>query len=180
MLLVCEMGTTGLLTLLTAAAAVVNIFGGLLDDKVVAVDSSVWLHQLCLRYPKEVHEGNFKPVATAFINRARDVAASGAQLIFIFENRKVLAKAQTDRKRAEKRAKAYAELENMETDDVEVDDKVLKALLSVSPELVTAVIREVRIAGYKYEVAPGEADSQLVYHARVKKDVDYVLTDRRL
>ena len=171
------MGTTGLLRYLTPFAMVVNIWV-YLSGKTVAVDASVWLHQLCLRYPHEMHAGNHSPVVAAFVKRASDLANSGANLIFVFENRKVAAKAQTDKKRAEKRAAAYAALQGCEDSDegLDIDEKVLKALLSVTPELVTAVVAELRRTGFKYVVAPGEADSQLVYLARARTDVEVVLT----
>ena len=163
------MGTNQLIKLLTPTFTLIELSA--LSGKWVGIDASVWLHQFCYRHAKSVVRGNYTPVIEALSKRACDLTALGIILYFVFENRKVVAKAKTDKQRAVKRAKAWADIQGHDSEgEIEVSQKVLQALVSVTPELVTQAIAAVRRLGIHYVVAPGEADSQLVYFSRVAKN----------
>jgi 5'-3' exonuclease len=123
-----------------------------------------------------------------FFRRVDTMLLKGVRPVLVFDGRKLAGKtvAAAQRSLAKLRAQALldAQLDTAGraalaagTLEVEIDPRTLKAVASVTEELITLVIDRLRSApGLAYVVAPYEADAQLAYLARTGK-VQYVFSE---
>eukprot|EP01047_Picozoa_sp_COSAG01_P040457 COSAG01_NODE_3408_length_6127_cov_61.919210_6_plen_584_part_00 len=189
------MGVVGLLPLLQPVTRRVNVFAEC-RGKAVAVDASVWLHQVARQYagdaPQEVggspSEEYVQLVAKAFMHRVQTFSKHGIDVVIVYDGKPVPAKAETAAGRANRRALKLAEAQAAVEAEASADTKAgrlaaakqrmkaQQAAICTSCTVVQATMATVRTAGSaRYIQAPYEADSQLALLDQLGV-VDYVLT----
>jgi 5'-3' exonuclease len=149
-------------------------FNELPSDEPVAIDAPVWLHSICAGHAEEVLQGTHDAVVSGFMRRLKCLRTANLIPVVVFDSVGATSsdKGPEQERRTAKREKAYQSWMDMGwealTDDQKADKesekkRYLQAALSIKPKLVWQVIRELRLEGYSYFVAPGEADHQLVH-----------------
>jgi len=169
------MGIAGVLPLLAPATRRVN-FWTELRDSCVGIDSSVWMHQLALKYCEDVTgDGprSYDGVARDFVDRGKQLIANGIDPLFVFDGKAVPAKGETAAARRERRAAAALRVGSLPDGPDRL--RAQRASISISTAMLAAIIASVRKEGLRYIVAPYEADPQLALLDR-QRVVDYVLT----
>jgi exonuclease-1 len=120
---------------------------------------------------------NPKVVAFEILERCRHFAAWGVKTILVFDGMRQPLKHRTNEERARRRIKCQIEVERLlVSDDVEIDDSLLRSAVAVNEEMVLMVIDHLSANGWSHYVrAPYEADGQLAFMAR-EGEIDYVQT----
>ena len=167
------MGIKGLLPLLADVATTINVFEDL-RGKCVGVDAFVWLHVLAITFLEEVLEKRYNRLAVAFVRRGRRFLAAGVDVVYVFDGKPVPAKNETAvaRNRLRAAAQTAAQGHMPGTDE---HTKALAAAVSITPDMVAAVLSALRTDGQRYMVAPYEADPQLRLLDKLQI-IDYVLS----
>lgn len=146
----------------------------------LGIDVFTWLHPFAKQHADETLRGNYAPVIKRVLGRLRMLRISWkVQVLCVFDGRKLAGKEGTNTRRAERRARALAETDELykaavlaelgaegAADDageieVEIDQATLQAAVGVDEAMVVAVIKAIRAEGYSYVVAPYEADAEL-------------------
>lgn len=147
--------------MLAAAATSVNV-EEVCRGKTLAVDASGWLHKMACNADTlrtMVLDGEYAPLVRAFQARAAHYSRLGIQLVVVFDGEKYPGKARVDESRKKKREDAAAKIEVLVAEGKDVPTTLLNAAVTISWELVEAVIFDVlRRLGIPYFVAPYEAD----------------------
>ncbi|GBG35245.1 Flap endonuclease 1, partial [Hondaea fermentalgiana] len=133
------------------------------------IDALVWLHMYVSVQHEEVSKGNFTSVVQGFIGRLKKLKKWGARPIVVFNGVSNEMKANTNSARSNKRDKMVkglmedlqACLNAGEEPSTALMEKISQANAGVTRDLVYAVIRQLRVEGYPYVVAPYEADHTL-------------------
>ena len=145
-----------------------------------ALDASVWLHQLAVGVDAvAAMKGDYEAVITAFIRRLYKLLFFNVLVFVVFDGAENPAKLQEDAKRASSRAAAkqrFAALcGEVEPDQNELE-KLARSAFSRSPELQEQLQERLTAEGFRWMVAPREADSQLAWLARSGR-VEYVISE---
>ena len=144
----------------------------------VGVDAHVWLHEMVAKHARAVLiDKNPKVVAFEILERCRHFTAWGVKTILVFDGMRQPLKHRTNEERARRRIKCQIEVERLlVSDDVEIDDSLLRSAVAVNEEMVLMVIDHLRANGWSHYVrAPYEADGQLAFMAW-EGEIDYVQT----
>ena len=177
------MGVSGLLPALSATAQTVA-FPDVAAGAAVGVDLSGWLHEICANhYRSVVLAKDHRPVVHDVVERARTYVMAGVRPVFVADGRKLPGKAGTDdqrmRRRLQNQALVEAALDDVDMTElqaaidsggelpVDIEERTLKAAISVGDALVTDTIRALRTAGFFCKKAPYEADAQLAAFDRL-------------
>ena len=145
-----------------------------------ALDASVWLHQLAVGVDAvAAMKGDYEAVITAFIRRLYKLLFFNVLVFVVFDGAENPAKLQEDAKRASSRAAARQRFASL-CGDVEPDphelEKLARAAFSRTPELQEQLQDRLSAEGFRWMVAPREADSQLAWLARSGR-VEYIITE---
>ncbi|KAJ1795857.1 Rad2 nuclease, partial [Coemansia sp. RSA 2399] len=157
------MGITGLLPLLREAQRKGHVkeFSG----QTVGVDSYIWLYRGAFACASDLAMGNATTkYITFFMNRARMLRHYGVEPYFVFDGGPLPSKRETELERQrnrELRRKQGVELwaKGRRKEAFEMFQRCVEA----TPEMARAVIVELKAEGFKYVVAPYEADAQLAF-----------------
>ena len=146
-------------------------FEARIRGKAPAVDAYVWLHELVYSYAEENYRGNYEPLVAAFLGRITKLHRYGAIPFVVFDGEELKGK-KANATRGARRNSALKQLneeyiaavargEDEGAIVAQFDENVLHAANAIKPELVHAVISELRDSGVRYVVAPYEADAQI-------------------
>lgn len=134
--------------------------------KRVQIDGFVWLHSIATKYPIEfVLDNNHAPIIKDYVQLQAWLQGMGILTLSVFDGAGVLAKGVEAEKRARKRAEsmATAELLAQEDDVCEAEiEKHCKIAIKIGWPLVLGTVSALRAAGLAVQVAPYEADSQIL------------------
>ena len=151
---------------------------------ITGVDASIWIHQLARSVDAHAWlAGDFQATIDAFLLRLHKLWRWGLATYVVFDGARHEAKRDEEGKREAKREKArtlLAELRAQVDAGDQVDDgyilKIAKRCVSRSAEFDAELQAALTSNGFRFEVAPFEADSQLAYLARTGL-VEYVITE---
>ncbi|KAJ1735040.1 hypothetical protein LPJ61_000760 [Coemansia biformis] len=157
------MGITGLLPLLSEAQRKGHVkeFAG----QTVGVDSYIWLYKGAFSCAVEIGLGTpTMKYVNSFMTRARMLRHYGVEPLFVFDGGPLPSKRETElerqRSRMEKREKAI-KLWNQSKRKAAFE--MFQRCLEATPQMARAVIDCLQEEGFRYLVAPYEADAQLAY-----------------
>ena len=162
------MGIKGLLPLLADVATTINVFEDL-RGKCVGVDAFVWLHVLAITFLEEVLEKRYDRLAVAFVRRGRRFLAAGVDVVYVFDGKPVPAKNETAVARNKLRAAAQTAAQG-HLPGTDEHTKALAAAVSITPDMIAAVLSALRTDGQRYMVAPYEADPRSAASPRQAAD----------
>jgi exonuclease-1 len=171
------MGVAGLLENLKGITQKAHIseFRG----KRVAVDGYCWLHRGAVFCGKELaHEDNPVRYITFFLNMIKLLQSEGIDAILVvFDGLPLPAKSLTNKKRSNERiAQKQLAFAAESVGDTESAQSHFRRSVSVTFEMVQALISALEKIGVYYMVAPYEADAQLAFLSRANI-VDLVITE---
>ncbi|KAJ2659604.1 Rad2 nuclease [Coemansia sp. RSA 1200] len=176
------MGISGLLPLLREAQRKGHVkeFSG----QTVGVDSYIWLYKGAFACASDLAMGI--PTAkyiTFFMSRARMLRHYGVEPYFVFDGGPLPSKRETELERQrsrESRRKQGVELWNRGNRRAAFE--MFQKSVEATPEMARAVIEQLRAEGFRYVVAPYEADAQLAYleaqgliSAAISEDSDLIV-----
>jgi exonuclease-1 len=172
-----KMGVAGLLENLKGIIQKAHIseFRG----KRVAVDGYCWLHRGAIFCGKELaHGDNTVRYITFFLNMIKLLQSEGIDAILVvFDGLPLLAKSLTNKKRScERIAQKQLAFAAESVGDTESAQSHFRRSVSVTFEMVQALISALEKIGVYYMVAPYEADAQLAFLSRANI-VDLVITE---
>ncbi|KAJ2662981.1 Rad2 nuclease [Coemansia sp. RSA 1199] len=160
------MGITGLLPLLSEAQRKGHIkeFSG----QTVGIDSYIWLYKGAFSCAVEI--GLNQPTTkyiSFFMARAHMLRHHGIDPLFVFDGGSLPSKRITEASRQERRAIRRARAMELwaQSKRSQAFGEFQKCL-EATPRMARAVIDELKRGGFKYLVAPYEADAQLAYLER--------------
>ncbi|KAJ2400336.1 hypothetical protein GGI23_002096 [Coemansia sp. RSA 2559] len=176
------MGIAGLLPLLREAQRKSHVkeFSG----QTVGVDSYIWLYRGAFACASDLAMGNATTkYITFFMNRARMLRHYGVEPYFVFDGGPLPSKRETELERQRNR-----ELRRKQGVDLWAKGRRKEAFemfqrcVEVTPEMARAVVVELKAEGFKYVVAPYEADAQLAFleargmiSASISEDSDLIV-----
>ncbi|KAJ2851296.1 Rad2 nuclease [Coemansia brasiliensis] len=177
-----SMGITGLLPLLKEAQRKGHVkeFSG----QTLGVDSYIWLYKGAFSCAVEL--GLDKPTSkyiSFFMMRARMLRHYGIEPLFVFDGGLLPSKRDTEavrqKNRLERRAQA---LKFWEQSKKKAAFEMFQKSLEATPQMAKMVIEELKKEGFRYLVAPYEADAQLAFlestgiiYAAISEDSDLVV-----
>ncbi|KAJ2780049.1 hypothetical protein H4R18_003664 [Coemansia javaensis] len=157
------MGISGLLPLLSEAQRKGHVkeFAG----QTVGVDSYIWLYKGAFSCAVEVGLGQpTTKYVTSFMARARMLRHHGVEPLFVFDGGPLPSKRETElerqRQRGEKRQRA---IELWAQGRRKPAFEMFQRCLEATPQMAKAVIEQLAQEGFRYLVAPYEADAQLAF-----------------
>ncbi|KAJ2496479.1 Rad2 nuclease [Coemansia sp. RSA 1972] len=160
------MGITGLLPLLSEAQRKGHIkeFSG----QTVGIDSYIWLYKGAFSCAVEI--GLNQPTTkyiSFFMTRAHMLRHHGIDPLFVFDGGMLPSKRITETSRHERRAARRARaMELWAQNKRSLAFGEFQKCLEATPRMARAVIDELKKCGFRYLVAPYEADAQLAYLER--------------
>ncbi|KAJ1759547.1 Rad2 nuclease, partial [Coemansia sp. RSA 1591] len=160
------MGITGLLPLLSEAQRKGHVkeFSG----QTVGIDSYIWLYKGAFSCAVEI--GLNQPTTkyiSFFMARAHMLRHHGIDPLFVFDGGMLPSKRITETSRHERRAARRARaMELWAQNKRSLAYGEFQKCLEATPRMARAVIDELKKCGFRYLVAPYEADAQLAYLER--------------
>ncbi|KAJ2514819.1 hypothetical protein H4217_005537, partial [Coemansia sp. RSA 1939] len=157
------MGISGLLPLLREAQRKGHVkeFSG----QTVGVDSYIWLYKGAFACASDLAMGI--PTAkyvTFFMNRARMLRHYGVEPYFVFDGGPLPSKRATEIERQRSReARRRQGVELWNRGSRRAAFEMFQKAVEATPEMARAVVEQLRAEGFRYVVAPYEADAQLAY-----------------
>lgn len=152
---------------------------------VAALDVSIWLHKLggSVNPLGVVVDKDYTETAEAIIGRLRRLHGHGVEVLVVFDGASSPAKMAEDSSRAAARKEAEAALEALLAKQAageavagtDLRDAARKAFRR-TPEFTAAVQAALDVAGFRWTVAPEEADAHLAWLA-ITGRVQYVLSE---
>ncbi|KAJ2547743.1 Rad2 nuclease, partial [Coemansia sp. RSA 1933] len=176
------MGISGLLPLLREAQRKGHIkeFSG----QTVGVDSYIWLYRGAFACASDLAMGKATTkYVTFFMNRAHMLRHYGVEPYFVFDGGPLPSKRETELERQrnrELRRKQGIDLWNKgrRKEAFEMFQKCVEA----TPQMAYAVVEQLRAQGFRYVIAPYEADAQLAFlesrgfiSAAISEDSDLIV-----
>ena len=144
--------------------------------RVLAIDASVWLHELASHCAASiVVMEDFTEIAALYVQRIELLNKHGISTVSVFDGCAYPPKRATSAAREALRQQAIAKV--MEDPELHARNrsKFLLRAVRIVPQLVQAVIYKLRAGGHSLVVAPFEADAQLTMLA-LQNVVDAVIT----
>ncbi|KAJ2368182.1 Rad2 nuclease [Coemansia sp. RSA 2610] len=160
------MGISGLLPLLSEAQRKGHIDE--LSGKTVGVDSYIWLYKGAFSCAVEIglNQPTTKYVAF-FMTRARMLRHYGVEPLFVFDGGPLPSKRATELERQKHRMERRLQaLELWAQSKKKKAFEMFQRSLEATPQMAKVVIEELKREGFRYLVAPYEADAQLAYLER--------------
>ncbi|KAJ2802804.1 hypothetical protein H4R20_003137 [Coemansia guatemalensis] len=176
------MGITGLLPLLSEAQRKGHVKE--FANKTVGVDSYIWLYKGAFSCAVQVGLGEpTSKYVTFFMTRARMLRHYGVEPLFVFDGGALPSKRETElerqRNRAERRQQAMRLWQQSKR---KAAFEMFQKCLEATPQMAKVVIEQLKAEGFRYLVAPFEADAQLAYlesqgitSASISEDSDLVV-----
>ncbi|KAJ2454507.1 Rad2 nuclease [Coemansia sp. RSA 2336] len=176
------MGITGLLPLLKEAQRKGHVkeFSG----QTLGVDSYIWLYKGAFSCAVEL--GLDKPTSkyvSFFMTRARMLRHHGIEPLFVFDGGLLPSKRETEAARQQRRLERRTQaLKFWEQSKKKAAFEMFQKSLEATPQMAKVVIEELKKEGFRYLVAPYEADAQLAFlesagiiSAAISEDSDLVV-----
>ncbi|KAJ2615687.1 hypothetical protein H4S08_001133 [Coemansia sp. RSA 1365] len=176
------MGITGLLPLLSEAQRKGHVKE--FANKTVGVDSYIWLYKGAFSCAVQVGLGQpTTKYVTFFMTRARMLRHYGVEPLFVFDGGALPSKRETElerqRNRAERRQQAMRLWQQSKR---KAAFEMFQKCLEATPQMARMVIEQLKAEGFRYLVAPFEADAQLAYlesqgitSASISEDSDLIV-----
>ncbi|KAI5192026.1 exonuclease 1 [Nematocida sp. AWRm77] len=174
------MGIPGLLPMIKEHLVYTEVSS--LKGATVGVDGYSWLYKAASTYAVDLYtspesEAVVRKYTQFCIRKCKALQSNGIRLYFVFDGEEHPMKAETSRKRREKKEEVRAKIEQLLKRGKKKEAQALMGrCVKVGRSMVDRLVEELDILGIPHVTAPYEADPQLAYLER-EGHIDYITTE---